>query len=571
MAPELHQRMRKLFDEALERPADQRLAFLEAECPGDPQLVQAVQRLLSAQRESAGFLAGKIEAKRLGRYVISRELGRGAMGIVYEATDPMIGRSVALKVLRLESLPDTNVQFLKDRLFQEARSGGMLSHPGIVTVFDVGQEGDEAFIAMELVEGQTLHDFLAANPHLDRAKAVDILQQAAAALDYAHRHGIVHRDIKPANIILDTNHLVKIADFGIAKITNMQTQTVTGFTLGTPTYMSPEQIRMRKLDGRSDQFALAVVAFQLLTGSRPFSAESIATLVHQIVYDEPPLASSMNPALAKSVDQALRRGLAKNPADRYATCSEMVQALERALHEALPKPRPKLFSYLVGSGVAVAILLGGALIYRFGMRSPHFSPLQAPTPVRVAESSKAAEAPRKEVPAPESPANHRPAEPQQRSSAELGKELYAQAVAARQDGEAKASDLLDKAAKLGDIHAMVDLGVGLTEGDHADFESAIKWFLKAADKGSTDAMLNLGGLYYLGNGVPEDLGRALYWYNQAAQGGNPAAMYNLGNMYANGHGVAKDTSKAMDFYAKSAARGNTLAKTRLAALRKAGK
>jgi hypothetical protein len=332
---------------------------------------------------------------------------------------------------------------------------------------------------------------------------------------------------------------------------------------------------MRKLDGRSDQFALAVVAFQLLTGSRPFSAESIATLVHQIVYDEAPLASNVNPVLTKAVDQALRRGLAKDPADRYATCSEMVQALERALHEAPPQPRSKLSTYLVVSGLAVAILLGGAVIYRFGMRSPHSSPLPVPTPVPIAESPKAAAVPRKEVPdaakAPESPANHRPAEPPQRSSAELGKELYAEAVAARQAGQAKASYLLDKAAKLGDVHAMVDLGVGLAEGDPVDFESAIKWFLKAADKGSTDAMLNLGGLYYLGNGVPEDLGRALYWYNQAAQGGNAAAMYNLGNMYANGHGVPKDTLKAMDFYAKSAARGNALAKTRLASLRNAGK
>jgi len=204
MAPELHARVRKIFDEALEKPEAERPAFLQSACNGQGEVLQAVTRLLDAHRGSESFLEGETRpTQRIGRYLVTGELGRGAMGIVYEAIDPLIGRKVAVKVIHLQAFADAGeARFLRDRLFREARSAGALSHPGIVVVFDVGQEGDLAFIAMERVEGVSLYQVLASGRKIQRPEAFDILRQAAAALDYAHRNGVVHRDIKPANIML---------------------------------------------------------------------------------------------------------------------------------------------------------------------------------------------------------------------------------------------------------------------------------------------------------------------------------------------------------------------------------
>src|SRR3984957_10028167 len=290
MAPELHARVRKIFDEALEKPEGERSAFLQSACNGQGEVLQAVTRLLDAHRSSEAFLEPDTRpTQRIGRYLVTGELGRGAMGIVYEAVDPLIGRKVAVKVIHLQAFADAGeAQFLRDRLFREARSAGALSHPGIVVVFDVGQEGDLAFIAMERVEGVSLYQVLASGRKIQRTEAFDILRQAAAALDYAHRNGVVHRDIKPANIMLDKGVTVKVADFGIAKITSTEHHTVTGMVMGTPSYMSPEQIEALPADGRSDQFSLAVVAYELLTGRRPFQSDSLATLAHMIVFAERP-------------------------------------------------------------------------------------------------------------------------------------------------------------------------------------------------------------------------------------------------------------------------------------------
>ena len=294
-------------------------------------------RLFSRRESSPG--------QRAGRYVISRELGRGAMGVVYEALDPLIGRSVAVKIIRLESLTGPgDVRFLRDRLFREARSAGSLSHPGIVTIFDVGQEANEAFIAMERVNGPSLAETLVATPRLDRGKALSILRQMAAALDHAHRHGVIHRDIKPANIMLDQGVTVKITDFGIAKVVSDASQTLTNFVMGTPSYMSPEQIEAKPLDGRSDQFSLAAVAYQLLTGAVPFQTESLPSLLHQIVYAPRPSARAACSALPAAVDDVFRRALERNAAERYSSCTEFVEALESAMPEAppvQPAPSPK--------------------------------------------------------------------------------------------------------------------------------------------------------------------------------------------------------------------------------------
>src|ERR1700733_11475769 len=256
MAPEFYQRVRQVFEQALEHPEADRLAFVKNASAGDVALSDAVERLIRARDASESFLeTAPLHVEQIGRYLIHGELGRGAMGVVYDAVDPMIGRRVAVKVISLKAGTDSSdSEFMKERLFREARSAGRLFHPGIVVILDVGLYGDSAFITMERIDGQSLQQLLASGGRLDSKVALGILQQTAAPLDYAHQHGVVHRDIKPANIMLQSKVTVKVADFGIAKLMSTQNPTVTGLLMGTPSYMSPEQIEGRAVDGRSDQF-----------------------------------------------------------------------------------------------------------------------------------------------------------------------------------------------------------------------------------------------------------------------------------------------------------------------------
>jgi serine/threonine-protein kinase len=268
---------------------------------------------------------------RIGRYQIVKELGRGAMGVVYQAVDPTIGRHVAIKTIRLGELDDPDERAkLRERLFREARSAGILSHPGIVTIYDMEEQGDLAFIAMEFVDGPTLDQLLSATEPVPRERLTSVLRQTAAALDYAHGKGIVHRDIKPANIMLASDGAVKITDFGIAKVTTSQQYTQTGTILGTPNYMSPEQVQGLAVTGRADQFSLAVIAFEMLTGDRPFTGEHLTTVVYKIVAEDPSPAQRLNPTLGPQIDAVLRRGLMKKPETRYNSCSDFVNGLEAA-------------------------------------------------------------------------------------------------------------------------------------------------------------------------------------------------------------------------------------------------
>jgi serine/threonine-protein kinase len=269
--------------------------------------------------------------ERISRYEIVRELGRGAMGVVYHATDPNIGRPVAIKTIRLNDVPNPQEQAkLRERLFREARSAGMLSHPGIVVIYDVGQQNETAYIAMEFVDGPTLDHLLSDARALSPEQLFSILGQTAAALDYAHQKGIVHRDIKPANIMIAGDGTVKIADFGIAKIAASEQFTMTGTIVGTPHYMSPEQVQGKPVDGRSDQFSLAVIAFEMLTGEKPYTGEHLTTVVYKIVAEEPPSPRRLNPTLGPQIENVLQRALQKKPEQRYSTCQELVQALEQA-------------------------------------------------------------------------------------------------------------------------------------------------------------------------------------------------------------------------------------------------
>src|SRR5579884_982504 len=276
---------------------------------------------------------------KIGPFEVLELVGRGAMGSVYRALDPLIGRLVAIKVIRLIGYNDGDeAAFLKDRLFREAKAAGRLSHPGIVTIYQVGTYEDQAYIAMEYIDGPTLQQRLGSEPSAPPAFFRRVLTETAAALDYAHGCGVVHRDVKPANIMIAASGAVKVTDFGIAKTMLGHTQTQTGTILGTPFYMSPEQVEGKPLDGRSDQFALAVLAYEMLTGRKPFQADQVTSICYQIVHAEPLSPRDINPELGQDVATILKKGLAKDPAERFRTCSEfattLVHAYERAFQEA---------------------------------------------------------------------------------------------------------------------------------------------------------------------------------------------------------------------------------------------
>jgi serine/threonine protein kinase len=272
---------------------------------------------------------------QVGRYRIVEELGRGAMAIVYKALDPAIGRTVAIKTIRLGDFHDiAEKQRVQERLLREAQSAGLLSHPNIVTIYDVLEQTDFAYIFMEYVNGASLEKMIRRRELPDSATLLRFLQQVSEALDYAHRKGIVHRDIKPANIIISegpgAERVAKIADFGVAKFVSHE-MTHSGTMIGTPSYMSPEQIQGITVDARSDQFSLGVVVYELLTGEKPFAAENLPALFYLICRQDPIAVESLNPSLAEAVNKVLRRALAKEPENRFAACGDFIGALSIAL------------------------------------------------------------------------------------------------------------------------------------------------------------------------------------------------------------------------------------------------
>lgn len=272
--------------------------------------------------------------EQIGRYRISGELGRGAMGIVYRAEDPAIGRTVAIKTIRLADLPDARErQRLRERILREAQSAGILSHPGIVTIYDIAEDGGLCHIFMEYVDGTTLERLIATGGLPDPAALLGIFRQTAAALDYAHKRGIVHRDVKPANIMVDAAGTAKVTDFGVARFVSHE-MTQTGALMGTPSYMAPEQIQGHPVDGRADQYALAVIAYEALTGEKPFVADSLPALVYRIVRDDPPPAHRVNPTLNGGVDGVLRKAMSKDPVQRFASCADFIETLCGALASA---------------------------------------------------------------------------------------------------------------------------------------------------------------------------------------------------------------------------------------------
>ena len=266
----------------------------------------------------------------LGRYEVIKELGRGAMGVVYLGKDPKIQRSVAIKTMRLDEVDPEQVAEVKERFFREAESAGRLSHPNIVTIFDAGEEQELAYIAMEVLDGSDLKDRCKKDNLLPVAQTLDIVAKVADALDYAHAQGIVHRDIKPANIMLMKDGTPKVTDFGIARIT-ASSKTQTGVVLGTPSYMSPEQLAGTKVDGRSDLFSLGVVLYELLTGEKPFQGDSMATLLFQIANQPHPSPVTIRADLPEACAPIIDKALTKDAAQRYQRGQEMAQDLRACL------------------------------------------------------------------------------------------------------------------------------------------------------------------------------------------------------------------------------------------------
>jgi hypothetical protein len=280
----------------------------------------------AAERTAAAAVP---DAERLGRYKLEREIGRGAMGVVYLGRDTAINRMVAIKAIPLASeFSDAELVEARSRFFREAETAGRLNHPNIVTIYDVGEERGLAYIAMEYLKGRHLSDYTKSSDLMEPRKVLQVIARTADALGFAHKQQVVHRDIKPANLMYDpSTDTLKITDFGIARLSGAGT-TRTGIVLGTPSFMSPEQLEGRTVTGHSDLFSLGVSLFQLLTGQLPFTADSMTGLMQQIAEAPHPPLRAFRPDLPVCVESVIDRALAKNPEDRYDSGAQMAAALE---------------------------------------------------------------------------------------------------------------------------------------------------------------------------------------------------------------------------------------------------
>ncbi|MFB0565356.1 MAG: protein kinase [Candidatus Aminicenantaceae bacterium] len=317
--------------------------------------------------------------KKIGKYSVVEELGKGAMGVVYKALDPDINREVAIKTIRFDLVSEgtENEEVLK-RFIKEAQSAGKLTHPNIITIYDVGREKDMTYIVMQYVEGQSLQKTITSGKKFTTQEVTQLMSQLCDALDYAHQNGIIHRDIKPGNILIDREGMPYLVDFGIARI-ETSTLTQSGTILGTPSYMSPEQVMGKKIDSRSDIFSLGIILYELLTGKKPFDGESITTIIYKIVNEEPTPLVKVRKNMPPGFEHLIEKALAKDPQDRYQACAELnadlhelIQLTDKTLtlktsKEAIAtskrKKRRTWGIILAASLGGIAILAGGGYLY----------------------------------------------------------------------------------------------------------------------------------------------------------------------------------------------------------------
>ncbi|HSD11762.1 MAG TPA: serine/threonine-protein kinase [Candidatus Binatia bacterium] len=318
------------------------------------------------------------ELTKVGRYEILAKVGQGAMGVVYRAQDPTIRRIVALKVLPAEPAEagsgtfGTRGQSKAGSFEREAQAAGALLHPNIVTLYDAGRDGNWYYLAMEFVEGGSFATEIMREGKVKPERAAEVAAVVADALDFAHERGVIHRDIKPANLMILSDQTVKVADFGIARLTSAATMT-SDTMVGTPYYMSPEQVRGGKIDGRSDLFSLGVVLYEALTGRKPFQAETLAAVLNSIINSSPPPPHEIEASIPRDLSAIVERAMARKPEERYTRGKDMASELRRFLDAvrgeptAAPLPAKKSKSgWLVAVAAAIVALvaLGGALLVR---------------------------------------------------------------------------------------------------------------------------------------------------------------------------------------------------------------
>jgi serine/threonine-protein kinase len=509
----------------------------------------------------------------VGQYEIRNLLGEGGIGQVHAAYDTVLQREVAMKSLRPELLSDTN---FADRFRAEATSLARLNHPNITTLYSLIPDGKNLYMVMELVRGHTLDDILAKrNAPLDVRESLAIISQAADGLAYAHSMGVIHRDIKPSNLMVAENGVLKIMDFGIARVRGSQRLTRSGSIVGTLAYMAPEQLRGEEGDEACDLYSLAIVLYEMLTGAPPFSANSEYDLMQAQINQKPDRLISRVPGLDAKVEAAIMKALAKKPAQRFPSTRAFSDALgasslrmdaPKILHNDtrlietpanpiqiapprrsafdrlpnIPGLAPELRAAVYGGGaaaVAAFAVIGILLFFHSspppasiapnpsgGMPTASVPPAVTPQPVKV-------------PPAPaSSPAN--PAE-----AAALAGPLAATVAAANR----------------GDPAAQNQLGVKYAQGEDGlprDDVKAVEWYRKAANQGLPKAQTNLGDMYFFGRGgLSQSYLDALSWYLKAAQQDWPDAQYRLGYMYEKGQGTDKDVAKAVQLYRSAAEHG----------------
>lgn len=287
---------------------------------------------------------------QLGRYNIIGELGQGAMGTVYKAVDPLIDRIVAIKTINLNMAMDEKDEY-ESRFYQEAKAAGRLSHPNIVTIYDVGKSDEIAYIAMEFLQGRELRDVLNDGKRMPVEQVINVVAQVAQGLAYAHEYGIVHRDVKPSNIMIVRDGHVKITDFGIARMASAAVRTQTGMVLGSPKYMSPEQVVGKLTDQRSDIFSLGVMLYEMLTGQAPFAGENINAIMYQTLNSEPPPPSTLSPNVPEMLNFIVAKALAKKLENRYQDAKAFAADLY-ACRDRLPRPAAP---YEIKSNVAANV------------------------------------------------------------------------------------------------------------------------------------------------------------------------------------------------------------------------